>query len=314
MNLKEGLVYRSTGSWYTVKLKDGGFVESRIKGKFRTKGIRTTNPVAVGDIVMIDVDKENKGVIHQIEPRKNYMIRKSVNLSKEAHVIAANLDLCVLITTLINPVTSTGFIDRFTVTAQAYDIPLLIVFNKIDLYTDEDLQKLDSLIISYENAGCSCVKTSALNKDGVEDLKVLIKGKVSLFSGHSGSGKSSLINAIDSKLELKVGEISDSHLKGKHTTTFAEMYELNNDTKIIDSPGIKGFGLIDLEKEELSNFFPEMFSLLKDCKFHNCKHINEPGCAVIKAVSSAKIPEFRYLSYLAMYHDDGEENYRTTNY
>jgi len=314
MNLKEGLVYRSTGSWYTVKLKDGGFVESRIKGKFRTKEIRTTNPVAVGDIVMIDVDKENKGVIHQIEPRKNYIIRKSVNLSKEAHVIAANLDLCVLITTLINPVTSTGFIDRFTVTAQAYDIPLLIVFNKIDLYADEDLQKLDSLIISYENAGCSCVKTSALNKDGVENLKELIKGKVSLFSGHSGSGKSSLINAVDSNFDLKVGEISDSHLKGKHTTTFAEMYELNNNTKIIDSPGIKGFGLIDLEKEELSNFFPEMFSLLKDCKFHNCKHINEPGCAVIKAVSSAKIPEFRYLSYLAMYHDDGEENYRTTNY
>ena len=170
------------------------------------------------------------------------------------------------------------------------------------------------MIISYENAGCSCVKTSALNKDGVENLKELIKGKVSLFSGHSGSGKSSLINAVDSNFDLKVGEISDSHLKGKHTTTFAEMYELNNNTKIIDSPGIKGFGLIDLEKEELSNFFPEMFSLLKDCKFHNCKHINEPGCAVIKAVSSAKIPEFRYLSYLAMYHDDGEENYRTTNY
>ena len=238
MNLKEGVIYRSTGSWYTVKLLDGEFVDSRIKGKFRTKGIRTTNPVAVGDKVMIDIEEEGKGVIHEIVPRKNYMIRKSVNLSKEAHVIAANMDLCVLITTMVNPVTSTGFIDRFTVTAQAYDIPLLIVFNKIDLYSKADLQKLEELMKAYENAGCTCMQTS----------------------------------------------------------------------------GIKGFGLIDLEKEELANFFPEMFSLLKDCKFHNCKHINEPGCAVVKAVESGLIPEFRYLSYLAMYHEDGEESYRSTNY
>lgn len=314
MNLKEGVIYRSTGSWYTVKLLDGEFVDSRIKGKFRTKGIRTTNPVAVGDKVMIDIEEEGKGVIHEIVPRKNYMIRKSVNLSKEAHVIAANMDLCVLITTMVNPVTSTGFIDRFTVTAQAYDIPLLIVFNKIDLYNKADLQKLDELMKAYENAGCTCMQTSALNNDGVEELKEKIKGKISLFSGHSGSGKSSLINSIDSSLELKVGEISESHLKGKHTTTFAEMYDLKDGSMIIDSPGIKGFGLIDLEKEELANFFPEMFSLLKDCKFHNCKHINEPGCAVVKAVESGLIPEFRYLSYLAMYQEDGEESYRSTNY
>ena len=314
MNLKEGVVYRSTGSWYTVKLKGVGFIEARIKGKFRTKGIRTTNPIAVGDVVMVDLEGENKGVIHQIEPRKNYMIRKSVNLSKEAHIIAANLDQCVLITTLVNPVTSTGFIDRFTVTAQAYDIPLLIVFNKIDLYTEKDFNNLDALILAYENAGCTCLKTSALGKDGVDELKDRLKGKISLFSGHSGSGKSTLINTLDNELDLKVGEISESHLKGRHTTTFAEMYDLKDGSRIIDSPGIKGFGLIDLEKEELSNFFPEMFSLLKDCKFHNCKHVNEPGCAVIEAVSSSEIPKFRYLSYLSMYHGDGEENYRTVNY
>ncbi len=310
MNSKIATVYRSTGSWYLVKVADGTFTEARIKGVFRTKGIRTTNPVAVGDKVKINIDENNNGMITDIIPRNNYIIRKSVNLSKESHIIASNIDLCVLVSTISNPVTLPGFIDRFSVTTQAYGIPLLIVFNKIDIYDKEDEAKLDNYFSVYEKAGCSCFKTSAINGVGIPELKERLINKVTLFAGNSGSGKSSLINALDPDIDLKVGEISETHLKGKHTTTFAEMFDLGSHSQIIDTPGIKSFGLIDFEKDELAMYFPEMLSLLKQCKYHNCRHINEPDCAVIKAVGSGKISELRYQSYLSMYNNDDQENYR----
>jgi len=305
-----GLVYRSTGSWYDVKLDTGEFVEARLVGKLRTKGIRTTNPIAVGDKVCLNVDDHNNAVIQSIVERKNYVIRKSVNLSKEAHVIAANVDLAILVVTIAYPITSPGFIDRFTVTTQAYGIPLLIVFNKIDLFSGKEIQLLQEYETAYEIAGYPTLRTSAQNKIGVEELDRLIDGKTVLFSGNSGAGKSTLINALNSDFELKTGELSSTHQTGKHTTTFAEMFDLTTSTKIIDTPGIKGFGLVDLEKEELSRYFPEMMTLLNECKFHNCRHINEPGCAVIAAVKNNEIGQSRYKSYLAMYNEDKDNNYR----
>ncbi|MDG2343301.1 MAG: ribosome small subunit-dependent GTPase A [Flavobacteriales bacterium] len=305
-----GLVYRSTGSWYDVKLESGEFVEARLVGKLRTKGIRTTNPIAVGDKVCLIVDDDNNAVIQSIVERKNYVIRKSVNLSKEAHVIAANVDLAILVVTIAYPVTSPGFIDRFTVTTQAYGIPLLIVFNKIDLFVDKEIQLLQEFETAYEIAGYPTLRTSAQNKTGVEELDRLMDGKTVLFSGNSGAGKSTLINALNSDFELKTGELSSTHQTGKHTTTFAEMFDLTTTTKIIDTPGIKGFGLVDLEKEELSRYFPEMMTLLNECKFHNCRHISEPGCAVIAAVKNNEIGQSRYKSYLAMYNEDKDNNYR----
>lgn len=305
-----GLVYRSTGSWYDVKLESGEFIEARLVGKLRTKGIRTTNPIAVGDEVCLIIDDNKNAVIQSVVQRKNYVIRKSVNLSKEAHVIAANVDLAILIVTVAYPLTSPGFIDRFTVTTQAYGIPLLIVFNKIDLFNDTEMQLLKSLEESYTIAGYSTLRTSAQNMKGVDELDRLIDGKTVLFSGNSGAGKSTLINALNSGFELKTGELSSSHHTGKHTTTFAEMFDLKINTKIIDTPGVKGFGLVDLDKEELSMFFPEMMALLKDCKFHNCRHINEPGCSVISAVKNNEIGQSRYKSYLAMYNEDKDTNYR----
>ena len=305
-----GLVYRSTGSWYDVKLDTGEFVEARLVGKLRTKGIRATNPIAVGDKVCLNVDDHNNAVIQSIVERKNYVIRKSVNLSKEAHVIAANVDLAILVVTIAYPITSPGFIDRFTVTTQAYGIPLLIVFNKIDLFSGKEIQLLQEYEAAYEIAGYPTLRTSAQNKTGVEELDRLIDGKTVLFSGNSGAGKSTLINALNSDFELKTGELSSTHQTGKHTTTFAEMFDLTTSTKIIDTPGIKGFGLVDLEKEELSRYFPEMMTLLNECKFHNCRHINEPGCAVIAAVKNNEIGQSRYKSYLAMYNEDKDNNYR----
>tara|TARA_Y100000589_G_C27166527_1_gene634980 strand:- start:1120 stop:2061 length:942 start_codon:yes stop_codon:yes gene_type:complete len=309
-----GLVYRSTGSWYDVKLESGDFIEARLVGKLRTKGIRTTNPIAVGDKVVLIIDKDNKGVIQSIAERKNYIIRKSVNLSKEAHIIAANIDLAILVVTIAYPVTSPGFIDRFTVTAEAYGIPVLIVFNKIDLFNEKENNLLLEFEEAYKKAGYTTLRTSAQNKDGVVELNDLIHGKTVLFSGNSGAGKSTLINALNSDFELKTGELSTTHQTGKHTTTFAEMFDLTTATKIIDTPGIKGFGLVDLEKEELSRYFPEMMALLQSCKFHNCRHINEPGCSVIEAVNKDAIGFSRYKSYLAMYNQDGDNNYRANIY
>lgn len=314
MDLKKGLVYRSTGSWYVIKETDGVFIEARIKGKFRNKDIKTTNPISVGDWVSYTVKEDGCGWIEEIHPRKNYMIRKSVNLSKEAHIIGSNIDLCVLIATVSNPTTSTGFIDRFSVTAQAYDIPLLIVFNKSDLYSIRDKEHLEDLIACYEKIGFECLVTSAKNNLFIDKLKEKLENKVVLFSGHSGAGKSSLINSMNPSLKLAVGEISEAHSKGKHTTTFAEMFDLTETIQLIDTPGIKGFGLIDLEKEELSQYFPEMFEISSECKFHNCVHINEPGCAVIEAVNLGVIAESRYQSYYSMYNDDEKETYRALNY
>ncbi len=314
MDLKKGLVYRSTGSWYVIKETDGVFIEARIKGKFRNKDIKTTNPISVGDWVSYTVKEDGCGWIEEIHPRKNYMIRKSVNLSKEAHIIGSNIDLCVLIATVSNPTTSTGFIDRFSVTAQAYDIPLLIVFNKSDLYSIKDKEHLEDLIACYEKIGFECLVTSAKNNLFIDKLKEKLENKVVLFSGHSGAGKSSLINSMNPSLKLAVGEISEAHSKGKHTTTFAEMFDLTETIQLIDTPGIKGFGLIDLEKEELSQYFPEMFEISSECKFHNCVHINEPGCAVIEAVNLGVIAESRYQSYYSMYNDDEKETYRALNY
>jgi len=310
----DGIVYRSTGSWYLVKSEEGMFVEARIKGKFRNKNIKTTNPISVGDVVSYSLKGDGKGWIENIHPRKNYMIRKSVNLSKEAHIIGSNIDLCVLVATVSNPETSTGFIDRFTVTAQAYDIPILLVFNKMDLYDIQDKQLLEEYIAVYENAGFDCLVTSVKNNFGIEKLKSKLENKTVLFSGHSGAGKSSLINAMNPSLDLAVGELSEAHQKGKHTTTFAQMFDLSNTIRLIDTPGIKGFGLIDVGKHELAQFFPEMFALSGNCKFHNCVHINEPGCAVLQALNNGDIADFRYQSYFSMYNDDSEETFRTLNH
>ena len=305
-----GVVYRSTGSWYDVKLEDGTFIKSRIKGKFRTKGLRTTNPLAVGDYVHLIKNDIGEYIVDEIQERKNYIIRKSVNLSKEAHIIASNIDLAVLLVTISNPATATGFIDRFTVTAEAYHIPLHIVFNKIDLYDDRDKKTLHELESTYSKANYNNLCISAKTGEGLNKLSALIADKTTLIAGNSGAGKSTLINQIIPNLALKTGNISTTHMTGKHTTTFAEMFDVNESTRIIDTPGIKGFGLVDFKKEELGMYFPEMMALLDQCKFHNCKHINEPGCEVLNQLKQGNLSISRYQSYLSMYQDDPENNYR----
>jgi ribosome biogenesis GTPase len=299
----EGLITKSTGSWYQVKTKEGQRFDCRIKGIFRTKGITTTNPIAVGDIVDFEMEPEQgTGVITKLHPRKNYIIRKSINLSKQAQIIAANLDQALLVVTLASPRTSLGFIDRFLVTAEAYDVPAALVFNKLDLFSDEGLEILADYKAIYENIGYPCYEVSALQGDNIEQVADIIKDKVTLFSGHSGVGKSSLINALLPDLKLRTTEISEWHDKGMHTTTFAEMFELPQGGYIIDTPGIRELGVIDIEKNELSHFFPEMRALLNQCRFNSCRHINEPGCAVIKAVEDGEIELSRYESYLSIYH------------
>ncbi len=309
-----GVVYRSTGSWYDVKLQNGDFVKSRIKGKFRNKGLRTTNPLAVGDYVQLISGDNGEYIVNEINDRKNYIIRKSVNLSKEAHIIASNIDLAVLLVTISNPVTATGFIDRFTVTAEAYNIPLYIIFNKIDLYNDKDKNILNELEKTYSKASYTTLKISAKTGKGVNELLNHIADKTTLIAGNSGAGKSTLINQIIPNLALKTGDISTTHMTGKHTTTFAEMFDVDESTRIIDTPGIKGFGLVDFEKEELGMYFPEMMALLDQCKFHNCKHINEPGCEVLNQLKKGNLSNSRYHSYLSMYHDDPENHYRQNIY
>jgi ribosome biogenesis GTPase len=299
----EGLVTKSTGSWYQVLTNDGQKYDCRIKGIFRTKGITTTNPVAVGDRVDFELEPEQgTGVITKLHPRKNYIIRKSINLSKQAQIIAANLDQAILVVTLASPRTSLGFIDRFLVTAEAYDIPAALVFNKLDLFSDEGLEILAGYKSIYENIGYPCYEVSALNGTNVEQVSAIIKDKMTLFSGHSGVGKSSLINALVPELQLRTTQISEWHDKGVHTTTFAEIFELPQGGYIIDTPGIRELGVIDIEKNELSHFFPEMRALLNQCRFNSCRHINEPGCAVIKAVEEGEIELSRYESYLSIYN------------
>jgi ribosome biogenesis GTPase len=297
-----------------VKLDSGNFVKARIQGKFRNLSIKTTNPISVGDEVDLLLNSNDEVVIKNIYPRKNYIIRKSVNLSKEAHIIASNLDLAVLVVTVINPLTSPGFIDRFTVTAEAYKIPLVIVFNKIEVYDSKALIKLETFEKSYSNAGYDTLRMSVLENIGIQEFERKIKNKTVLISGNSGAGKSTLINKIIPELDLKIGEISLTHNTGKHTTTFAEMFDYDDKTQIIDTPGIKGFGLVDLNKNELSRFFPEMLKVLKNCKFHNCKHIKEPGCAVLEQLNKNNFSVSRYQSYLAMFLEDEDSSYRKNNY
>ncbi len=297
----QGIVIKSTGSWYSV-LSGGGTIECRIKGVFRIREIKTTNPIAVGDVVDFEMEADGRGVIHAIGDRKNYIIRKSINLSKQSHILAANVDQALLVVTLAFPRTSAGFIDRFLLTAEAYHIPAILVFNKLDLFlTDEKLMReLNEFISVYEKIGYECYKVSATENTDIELLRKLTKDKTTLIAGHSGVGKSTLVNAMDKNLDLKVGEISDAHNKGKHTTTFAEMHPLEYGGFIIDTPGIKELGLVDMEKEEIGNYFREMQAIKNECKFNNCVHLNEPKCAVISRVEKGEIALSRYTSYISI--------------
>ena len=301
----EGLVIKSTGSWYEVLTDGGKTVNCRIKGKFRTLDIKTTNPIAVGDRVVIAPEPDQEtGLITALQPRKNYIIRKSVNLSKQAQIIAANLDQAFLIVTLASPRTSMGFIDRFLVTAEAYDIPAKLIFNKLDLFNEEGLEILEEYQAIYENAGYPCFSVSAIKKTNLDQIRELLKDKVTLVSGHSGVGKSTLINALLPGKELKTGQISDWSDKGKHTTTFAEMFQLPFGGYLIDTPGIRELGVFDIEKQDLGRLFPEIRKLMENCRFHNCRHINEPGCAVLEALDNEELESSRYDSYLSIYHDN----------
>lgn len=306
-----GLVIKNTGSWYLVKTEDGRFIECKIKGNFRLKGIRSTNPIAVGDHVKILINNEGTAFITEIEDRSNYIIRRSSNLSKQSHILAANLDQCMLVVTVNYPETSTIFIDRFLASAEAYRIPVKLVFNKVDKYNEDELHYLDALINLYTHIGYPCFKVSALTGKGIEEIKLDLRSKVTLFSGHSGVGKSTLINAILPELEIKTAEISTYHNKGMHTTTFSEMFPVEGDGYIIDTPGIKGFGTFDMEEEEVGHYFKEIFEYSANCKYNNCTHRHEPGCAVRDAVEKHLISESRYTSYLNMLEDKEEGKYRS---
>lgn len=304
--MKKGIVYRSTGSWYTVH-SEGIFYDCRIKGKLRLKGIKSTNPVAVGDHVLFEVDRHAsapEGNITQIEVRKNYIVRKSVNLSKQTHIIASNIDQVFLIITLNNPSTFPAFVDRFLVTAEAYQISAILLFNKIDSYEDFELKEVKKFQKIYQDIGYSTYSISATKGIEIETVKSIMQDKVSMFSGHSGVGKSTLVNAISPDLNIKTAAISKQHQQGMHTTTYAEMFALTKGIKIIDTPGIKGFGVVDMKPEEIGNYFPEFHKRKNKCKFHNCLHHNEPKCAIIGAVEAGKISSSRYTSYLQMLDDD----------
>jgi ribosome biogenesis GTPase len=307
----KGIILKSTGSRYLVLSDKDDRVECRIKGRLRLEGIKATNPVSVGDRVEYELEGDGMGSITELLPRKNYIIRKSTNLSKQSHVIAANIDQAFVIATLAFPRTSTGFIDRFLATAEAYNIPSSIVFNKMDIYTEEGLNGVEEITSLYEKIGYRCFSVSAVENTGVEELKEVMKGKVNLFSGHSGVGKSTLINAIQPGLDLSVGIISEAHSKGTHTTTFAEMHALDDGGFIMDTPGIKEFGMINMEKTEISHYFPEIFKKSSQCKFSSCLHINEPKCAVIAAVENGEIAASRYNSYLGIVTgEDMEKEYK----
>jgi ribosome biogenesis GTPase len=304
MSEKSGRVIKSTGSWMNVLTESGELYECKIKGKFRIKGIRSTNPVAVGDVVDFRVDSNNTGLITGIRERRNYIIRKSTKLSKASHMIAANIDQAYLIITLVLPRTSRGFIDRFLVTAEAYHIPATLIFNKIDLYDEKLRQQHDDLQKVYDAAGYETLPVSAISGENLDLLKEKLCNKVTLMAGHSGVGKSALINSLDPKQDRKTGEISDVHNKGKHTTTFAEMLKMGFGAEIIDTPGIKEFGLYDFDKEEVAERFPEMRERMHECRFHNCTHVHEPGCAVKAAVDSGEIDNVRYQNYLSIINDE----------
>jgi ribosome biogenesis GTPase len=314
-HMHTAVVIKSMGKWCQVRDDAGKYWQCRMRGKLRMKGIRSTNPIAVGDRVVIEPETqmEDHAVITDIEKRKNFIVRKSVNLSKETHIVAANIDQAFLLVTLARPRTSVGFIDRFLVAAKAYDIPVVIVFNKIDEYSEEEKESTSEVRILYESIGYKCLEVSALERINVDAVLDLMSRKSSMVSGHSGVGKSTLINAINPDLNIKTMEVSDSHEQGRHTTTFAEMHPVGDNGFIIDTPGIKGFGIVTIAREELHHHFPEMFALLPECKFHNCLHVLEPHCAVKLAIEEGRIPKSRYTSYLSMYQEE-EGPYRTVNY
>jgi len=310
--ITKGIVLKSTGSNYQVKADNGKLLSCGIKGKYRLKGVRTTNPVAVGDCVTVELneEEENTGTISKIDERKNYIIRRSTNLSKESQIMAANIDQAILLATARFPETTAEFIDRFLVTAEAYRIPAIILINKIDLYDEADNMLVNEWYEMFQKVGYTCLKVSVKQNFNIDLVTNLLKDKITLIAGNSGVGKSSLVNAIDPLLDLKTGIISESHLQGKHTTTFAEMHPLSIGGYVIDSPGIRGFGLIDMEKEELCHYFPEIFRISTDCKFYNCTHIHEPGCSVIEAVENGTINYSRYRSYFNMFTEDNKSKYR----
>lgn len=313
--MHQGVVKKSTGSWYEVITDSGDSVSCTIRGKIRLKGMRTTNPVAVGDEVVFERNEDGTGVITRIKPRRNYIVRKSVNLSHDAHILAANIDQAMLFVTLKEPPTLPAFIDRFLVTAEAYHIPAVLIFNKTDVYSSAELEVMRGFADVYRNIGYPCLEVSALHGSGLDEVKKLLASKVTLLSGHSGAGKSTLINAIDPSLNLKTSEISKAHLTGQHTTTFAEMFPLSFGGYVIDTPGIKGFGLVDFEKSEIAQRFPEMRALMHLCRFNNCMHLDEPQCAVKAAVEEGQIAMSRYDSYLRLCDPDGDDNhYRKSIY
>ncbi|MBT8206609.1 MAG: ribosome small subunit-dependent GTPase A [Eudoraea sp.] len=312
----QGTVYKSTGSWYTVKTESGDSYNCRIKGKFRIKGIKSTNPVAVGDLVEFDVEEigdETVGIISEIADRKNYIVRKSVKLSKQIHIIAANIDQVFLLITVKEPKTYTIFIDRFLATAEAYDIPAILLFNKIDRYDEQERDEARYLAAIYREIGYTCLGISAKTGKNLDKVKDLMIGKTSMFAGHSGVGKSTLINYIAPELNLRTSEISEQHLQGQHTTTFAQMYDLDIGARIIDTPGIRGFGMVDMDKDEIGDYFPEFLALKSECKFNNCLHLDEPKCAVKRALENDEISWSRYRSYVQMVTGE-EDTYRMDNY
>ena len=305
----KGLVVKNTGSWYTVRTDDGQLIDSKIKGNFRLKGIRSTNPVAVGDRVTIITNQEGTAFITEIDDRRNYIIRKSQNLSKQSHILAANVDQALLVVTVNRPLTSTTFIDRFLASAEAYRVPVILIFNKTDLLDDDEARYQEALIHLYETIGYECRAISAERGDGVAELLPMLEGKITLLSGNSGVGKSTLINRLVPGADLRTSEISDAHNTGQHTTTFSEMIPIEKGY-LIDTPGIKGFGTFDMEPEELTSYFKEIFSFSKDCRFSNCTHTHEPGCAVLKALEDHYIAQSRYQSYLSMLDDKDDGKYR----
>lgn len=306
----KGLVIKNTGSWYTVKTDEGQLIESKIKGNFRLKGIRSTNPVAVGDRVSIVTNQEGTAFINDIEDRRNYIIRKSQNLSKQSHIIAANVDQAMLIVTTAHPQTSTTFIDRFLASAEAYSVPTILVFNKTDLLDDDALHYQQMMVDLYTTVGYQCLQVSAETGMGMDAIMPLLKDKTTLLSGNSGVGKSTIINAIIPGASQRTAEISDAHDTGMHTTTFSEMLELPEGGYMIDTPGIKGFGTFNMEPEEITSYFKEIFHFSQHCRFNNCTHTHEPGCAVLKAVEEHYISASRYQSYLSMLEDKDDGKYR----
>ena len=307
----EGLVVRNTGSWYVVKGDDGCTINCKIKGNFRLKGIRTTNPVSVGDRVTVAENTDGTGFITAITPRRNYIIRRASNLSKESHIIASNLDQAFLVVSFVNPQTVTVFIDRFLATAEAYRVPAVLVINKIDLLDEEGMEYADAVSYLYETIGYKVVKVSAETGEGIDGLRRMLSGKVTLLSGNSGVGKSTLINRLIPGLDVKTATVSSVHHTGMHTTTFSEMYPLpEGDGYIIDTPGVKGFGTIDFNVEEVAHYFPEIFEESHNCKYNNCTHLHEPGCAVKQALEEHRISESRYASYLSIIEDSNPDKYR----